>query len=257
MEIAALLKLVRGKSSGVIISRVSSLLDSGIDPEYLVNEFLEIDQSVWSKITDDLCFLRSSEIIYNNFANCPETMCCAFNGNKMVATITWIELNEKDVLLNSSWFEKTRGGTLSTHNRQGNVVFGVDLSVINTAPRGLGDQLLLTAIAIGTVGRGLKAAYLGSRIPSYYKNTHLRVEDYVYGKRSNGKPLDPELYFYLKNGFKIAGIIPNYMDDPKSLNYGIMIRWDNPLYKLTKIFPPLKYIIKKFGEKFLLGLPRF
>lgn len=255
MEINALLKLTRIKRSGVIISRVKDLLDSGYDSDFLVNEFLRIDQAVWGHITEDARFLRTKEIIRKNFQYCPETICCVFEKNTVVATITWIRLNEASVICDSSWFEKTGGGTLETHNPLGNVVLGVDLSVLRTVSRSLADQLLLTAIAIGPVSHGSKSVYLGSRIPSFHKYPDLSVGNYVYGKRKSGKPLDPELYFYLKNGFKIAGIIPNYMDDPKSLNYGVMVRWDNPLYKLTKIFPPLKYLIRKIGEKFLLGLP--
>ena len=51
-------------------------------------------------------------------------------------------------------------------------------------------------------------------------------------------------------------IIPEYMEDPESLNYGVIIKWDNPLYKVTKVFPFLKSLIKFLGEKIFLRLPK-
>src|SRR5208337_1366143 len=109
-----------------------------------------------------------------------------------------------------------------------------ELSVIKTAPKKAADKIVLTAILDGIIGEGLKGVYLGARIPAFHKHNHMKVEDYVLGKRQNGKPLDPELYFYIKNGFEIVDIIPEYMEDQKSLNYGVLIQWKNPFYQMTK-----------------------
>ena len=82
----------------------------------------------------------------------------------------------------------------------------------------------------------------------------MEVEDYVFGKRKSGKPLDPELYFYLKNGFKIVEVIPGYMHDPESLDYGVLIRWDNPIYIITRMFP-LKWMIRFISSFLILRTP--
>ena len=255
VEFNALLKLKRYFKREVVISRVSDLLLTGFSQNDLAGEFLKIDHEVWNGVTEDSRFLRTREIVIENFRNCGETMLCAFESGRITATLTWMRTTEKDALAQTSWFEKTGAGTLKTNNPQGATAFGVDLSVLKTASKNVSDRIVITALLIGLLGEGLKSIYLGSRIPGYCKHQNVTVDEYVHGKRSSGKPFDPELYFYLKNGFKIAGIIPDYMDDPKSLNYGVMVRWDNPLYKLTKIFPSLKYLIRKLGEKFLLGLP--
>ena len=42
------------------------------------------------------------------------------------------------------------------------------------------------------------------------------------------------------DGFEIVEIIPEYMEDPESLNYGVLIKWSNPLYKVTMALPFLK-----------------
>jgi ribosomal protein S18 acetylase RimI-like enzyme len=62
----------------------------------------------------------------------------------------------------------------------------------------------------------------------------MSVEEYVYARTKTGRVLDPELALYLSLGMKIEKIIPNYFDDPESLNYGVLVSWANPFYPFTK-----------------------
>jgi hypothetical protein len=39
---------------------------------------------------------------------------------------------------------------------------------------------------------------------------------------------DPVSSFELENGFKFIRILPNYLDDVRSLNYASFIEWLNP-----------------------------
>jgi hypothetical protein len=102
----------------------------------------------------------------------------------------------------------------------------------------------------------VQSVYLGARIPGYHKHSHIPVTDYVFEKSKSGKPIDPELYFYLKQGFEIVKIIPEYMEDPESLNYGVLIRWINPLYQGTRVFPFLMPMIRYVGAAIFLWTPR-
>jgi hypothetical protein len=45
-----------------------------------------------------------------------------------------------------------------------------------------------------------------------------------------GELRDPVLSFELDNGFKFIKIIPNYLNDIRSLNYASFIEWLNPRY---------------------------
>lgn len=45
-----------------------------------------------------------------------------------------------------------------------------------------------------------------------------------------GELRDPVLSFELANGFKFIKILPNYLDDVRSLNYASFIEWLNPRY---------------------------
>jgi hypothetical protein len=41
---------------------------------------------------------------------------------------------------------------------------------------------------------------------------------------------DPVLLFQLKNGFKFIKILPNYLNDRRSMNYSNFLEWLNPHY---------------------------
>lgn len=239
----------------VMICRVSDLLENGFDPEWLSNEFVRLNQEVWGDITDSR-YLWTKEMIKSHFRICPHLIYCAFENGEMVASLTNMITSETDIRKNRTWFEKTGNGFLTTHRLDGEIGFGVDLSVSKMASKKVSDRIILSAIFIGLFGEGLRAVYLGCRIPSYHKNQELIVDEYVLGKRSSGKPLDPELYFYLKNGFETVEIIPEYMEDPESLNYGVLIRWNNPFCRLTKMFPFFKTIMKVIGRGLFLRVPK-
>lgn len=253
-KIKTFFKLGRNNTkNGLVTARISDLLKSRANAESLAEDFVRINLEVWKGITNTFW---TKEMVLNHFKICPQIQYCAFENGKMVATLTNMFTTEEEMLKNKTWLEKTGNSYLTTHRPKGDIGFGVDLSVTREASKKVSDRIVLAAIFISVLGEGLKGVWLGARIPSYHKHKDMKVEDYVFGKRKSGKPLDPELYFYQKLGFEIVEIIPDYMEDPESLNYGVLIKWDNPLYKVTKIFPFLKPVIRFIGKKLFLRIPK-
>jgi len=136
----------------------------------------------------------------------------------------------------STWKEITDNGFIKkTHKEGEDTLYGVDLSVSRFSNHA--SSALLVAIAKLVIKRNLKQAILGARIPRYYKNSKdMEVNDYVYGKKGK-RPFDPELAFYNRMGLNIAGILPNYINDPQSKNYGVLLVWKNPFF--GKPFPKI------------------
>ena len=233
---------------------MSDLLAKGVATQEIIGEFIRINKAVWNDITLPE-YVWTEEMLRSQFSTCPEHLYCAFEGGKMVGTASGFIFDEEDLEKYKTWQEKTDNGHFSHHKPRGKIGFGADLSVMREASPGISSRLMLSLLICGVLGNGIKSLYLGSRIPGYHKHKDMKVEDYVFGKRKSGKPLDPELYFYLKNGFKIVEVIPEYMHDPESLDYGVLIRWDNPLYNVTRIFPVLKWMIKFIATTLLLGTP--
>ncbi len=254
-QISTLLKLK--KNNRVSICRVNDLLKNGVDPAEIMKDFIRINGDVWNDITVNE-YVWTKEMLQSQFELCPEHLYCAFENNRMVATASGFLCSEEDLGRDKTWLDKTGNGFFTHHDPKGNIGFGADLSVTREASQRTSDRLMLSLLVCGVLGHGLKALYLGSRIPSYHKHKAMPVEQYVFGKQvTSKKPLDPELYFYLKDGFEIVEVIPEYMDDPDSLNYGVLIRWKNPLYQITKALPFLKSIIRFCGKFLFLQLPKY
>ena len=78
---------------------------------------------------------------------------------------------------------------------------------------------------------------IAGRIPGYlqYKDT-MSAEDYVDRVQEGfaGDPdgfFDPVLTTQLAAGFTIERLVPGYIHDPSSLNYGVHMVWRNPEYR--------------------------
>jgi hypothetical protein len=145
-----------------------------------------------------------------------------------------IEFNYEDPEL-KSWEEICNGGLISkTHVPEGDTLFGINLSFSKEASF-IASGKLFAYVVSQMMKNGLRSVVLGSRIPSYHKYAdEMTAEEYVFAKRKNGKPLDPELHLYKKAGGKFVKVVPNYFPDAQSHNYGVLVMMKNPLYSFIK-----------------------
>lgn len=134
----------------------------------------------------------------------------------------------------ATWAEATDNGFIKkTHNSEGDTLYGVDLTVSRFLENA--SKLLMEEIGKLAIRHSLKQGILGARIPRYHKfRDKMTAEEYINGKRGN-RFMDPELSFYAKMGLKAVKALPNYIDDPESCSYGVLMVWKNPFY--GKPFP--------------------
>jgi GNAT superfamily N-acetyltransferase len=119
----------------------------------------------------------------------------------------------------------------TNHDPDGAYYYGADISV-HPNYRGLriGRRLYEArqALVKRTNRRGIVA---GGLIPGYanYKGA-LSVQAYV-DQVVAGHLLDPTLTFQLRNGFRVRGLIENYLEDSASDNWSTLIEWVNSDYQ--------------------------
>jgi hypothetical protein len=158
---------------------------------------------------------------------------------KPVGFVTTILLKEYDFEDPKSWDETTDDGWCRTHCPDGKIMFGVDMSKMPDAPKNdkVYDALLLACMA-RMIKDDLKIACLGGRLPHYHLYADkMTAEEYLFPKDEEGQPLpclDPQVRMYLTiAGVKALSVIPDYFPDPESLNFGVLLRWDNPFCSYT------------------------
>jgi hypothetical protein len=198
-----------------------------------IKEILRVEKEAWPE------GLRATREIINSRLNTfPEGFLCAVENGEIKGFVV-TEILDYDIQSSSlSWQEATdRGYIRKTHNPNGDTLYGVSLSVAACAGKGVAVSLL-EATGRLVIKYGLKQGIFGSRIPRYHRYaTRMSVDKYIKGVTKTGRPLDPELGIYQSVGLKPVKIIPGYIDDPESLDYGILVVWENPFSDLTVLFP--------------------
>jgi hypothetical protein len=196
-----------------------------------IDILLRIEQAAWQEkaATREMLLSRMEVFPEGVFYAIKEGRIQGFAVNQIINYTKF----DKD---NPTWALLTDNGFMrKSHDYNGDSLYGISISV----PPHVDDKdVALKLYEYGgklTIKHNLKKVYIGSRIPFYHKYADkMSVDEYVFGKSKTGRILDPELSLYIKMGLKIEKIVPDFFNDPESLNYGVMVSWENPFYRFTR-----------------------
>ena len=122
--------------------------------------------------------------------------------------------------------------TFSTHNPDGEVLYGIDV-FINPNYRGLrlGRRLYDSRKEL-CEQLNLKSIIFAGRIPNYGKYAHeINPKQYI-EKVKRKEIYDPVLSFQLSNDFHEVRVLKNYLEDDKeSQEYAVLLEWNNVYYE--------------------------
>ena len=192
--------------------------------------------------------LRASREMYQSrLATFPQGTLVAEVDGKIEGIVVVEIVNFRSISHVRSWNEATDYGYIrKSHNPQGNTLYGVNLSVSPQTQSAVAVTLL-EAVEKLAIKLDFKQILLGGRIPRFarylrqycHKKSISVISDeerdriaeyYMRATNRREHPLDPEINFYQKVGTKTIKLLPNYFEDPESLDYGILLLWTNPFY---------------------------
>ena len=129
-----------------------------------------------------------------------------------------------------TWKDITADGLFTTHIPSGDSLYLADIS---THPKhrheGIGGMIIDRWKELVTE-LNLRRMIGGGRLFNYTEHAD-KMSPYEYvGKVMKGEIKDPVFSFGLGIGFGFVKILPNYLDDVRSLNYASFIEWLNPKY---------------------------
>jgi GNAT superfamily N-acetyltransferase len=116
-------------------------------------------------------------------------------------------------------------GFFTRHDPQGRHFYGADVSV-HPDYRGRGiARRLYDARKQLVRQRGLESIVTGAMIPGFahYKHT-MDARTYVC-RVVTGKIFDPTLSVQLRQGFRVRGLLPNYLPDTATDGWSVLIEW--------------------------------
>jgi GNAT superfamily N-acetyltransferase len=135
-----------------------------------------------------------------------------------------------------SWYKTTGDGWLTTHDPNGEWLYGVE-SCVHADYRGQGVGGKLIDARFDLARRlNLRGMVAGSAPMGYHRYADtLTIEEYMQGV-VEGRYFDINTSKQLRKGFRYTGVlIPNYIVDQEARGWGALIVWDNPSYSVARI----------------------
>jgi GNAT superfamily N-acetyltransferase len=148
--------------------------------------------------------------------------------NRVVASSSDIMLELDFHHYQHRFFPAVGDGFFTTHDKNAQWLYGADIGVLPEY-RSMGlSSLLYKARQALVVRLGLHGHYAGAMPKGYGAvQAQMPIEAYLH-EVIRGERFDPVLSIQLKRGYRIYGVIPEYLIDPSCANYGILIVWRNP-----------------------------
>ncbi|MDR4492492.1 MAG: GNAT family N-acetyltransferase [Candidatus Nitrosocosmicus sp.] len=173
----------------------------------------------------------SEHELQNHLEIFPEGQLVAELDGKIVGSATSLIVRLKTEYAEHTWNGVTGNGLLTTHVRNGDSLYGADISTHpQVRHKGIGHRLYQGRKDI-TMKFNLRRMIAGGRLYNYCEYAD-RYDPSNYAHEVVDCRLhDMVLSFDLLNGFKYIKILPNYLEDTRSLNYASFIEWINPHFR--------------------------
>lgn len=161
----------------------------------------------------------------------PEGQICIEDNGRVVAFAITLIVNYDRYGDQHSYKQITGNGWLSTHDPNGDVLYGVDVCVDpEYRQMRLGRRLYVARKELCR-RLNLRAIVAGGRIPGYRDYAdRMSPEEYIELVRRS-EIYDPILSFQLANEFHVRRVIRNYIPDAASHDYATLVQWDNIFYE--------------------------
>lgn len=178
----------------------------------------------------------------------PEGQICIEDKGKVVAFALSLLLDEDDFDDDHTYREIIANATFSTHNPDGDVIYGIEVGV-NPGYQGmrLGRRLYDGRKEL-CEKLNLKSIVAGGRMPNYHLHSkELTPKQYI-EKVKTKEVYDPVLTFQLSNDFHVRKVLKNYLpSDTDSESYATLIEWNNIYYQRKRKLVGAKKTLVRIG----------
>lgn len=142
---------------------------------------------------------------------------------EIIGSATSMRTSARRAMAGHTWSDITGKGQLTTHEAEGDVLYGVNI-VVDPAHQGCGVARMLYKARFGLAQElGCRWIVAGARIPGYHEHAEaMSAPEYV-GAVVHGSLFDPTLSKQLRMGFRVWGMLPGYAPDHETLDQAVLI----------------------------------
>ena len=156
----------------------------------------------------------------------PDGQFAIVDGDRVVGSTTTLRLHFDFEHINHTFADIIQGGWLTSHEPTGDWLYGADVGV-DPAYRGRGLATALYAARQETVWRlGLKGQVTAGMIRDYGAIKDRLSPELYYADVIAGRRRDSTLSMQLGIGFEPRALLANYLNDPASDNYSVLLVLD-------------------------------
>lgn len=161
----------------------------------------------------------------------PEGQFCAEYRGEIVGSCSSLIITLQPEYKEHSWLEACGDSFFKNHDKNGDSLYAADVSTHPKFRRlGIATKLYNARKQLA-IDLNLRRIIAGGRIFNYCEYAK-KLSPLEYVQKVKKKEIkEPVLSFQLRNGFKFIKILPNYLKDPRSLNYATFIEWKNPNFR--------------------------
>jgi predicted amidohydrolase/ribosomal protein S18 acetylase RimI-like enzyme len=194
------------------------------------DDFAEIAQVSLACYPDEVPW--TAELLARHLEMFPEGQFVAVDRTtgRVVGMAASLVVRWDDYDLQSNWQDFTANGTFRNHDPEhGRTLYGAEIMVLPTLRRRGIAKRLYEARKELAMHLGLLRIRAGARLRGYHRYAgKMSAADYV-NAVVHGTAADPTLSFQLAQGFRVLGIVKQYLGaDRESLGHAAVIEWLNP-----------------------------
>ncbi len=189
-----------------------------------------------------------ADVLQGQITNFPEGCFVVEDQGRLVGYSASIRLKGKRIFKPHKWAQITGGGYGTTHQTDGEYLYGYE-TCVDPEVRGtrIGQRLYNARKDLAKYLR-LKGIVFVGRIPGFSKKKDIKDPLVYVDKVLNKEFRDTTLSFQVRNGFEVKGVLENYLkEDKASRGYGILLVWENPEFREEELVtgkPPVKNVIR-------------
>jgi GNAT superfamily N-acetyltransferase len=190
-----------------------------------VARLARINRAAYPDLVEDGVVWSEAQL-HLHLARFPEgQMVAELDGAPAGAVSTFIVPRKRDPMAQHSWREITDDGTFASHDPDGPTLYLADIYVDPAAwGRGVGPTLY-AGLRDLCAHLGLWRIVAGGRLWGYHEYANrMWPEEYVQ-RVVDGELHDRVLSSQLRAGYRVRGILAEYLKDPRSHNYATLLEW--------------------------------